>query len=150
MPNKTIYVRDEDLPVWDAAAAKAGEGNMSLYVVDALRRRQSEPEPEEMQRIVLTLLDLDDHFGDWERQVAFWGRWLIHPTETSVGVALTRKGQYVLYDPDGEEHWVCATLDALDAEIDNSADASLRAKKSELIETVRTRKATSQVEELDI
>jgi len=147
VPNKTIYVRDEDLPVWDAAAAAAGEGNLSLFVVDALRRRQSEPEPDEMQRIVLTLLEIDDQFGDYERQVAFWGRWLIEPSDSRFGVAFTRKGQLLLFDPDGGEYWVFATVDALAADI---------AKKlrfdppPELIETLRTRVAAAQVEELDI
>ena len=40
MPNKTLYVPDDELPLWDAARRVAKRHNVSLYrvVADALRQ----------------------------------------------------------------------------------------------------------------
>ena len=46
MPNKTIYVADADLPVFEKAQELAGE-NLSATIVQALRRFVREHEPDE-------------------------------------------------------------------------------------------------------
>jgi hypothetical protein len=42
MPNKTIYVKDSDLPLWEAAQAKLGE-SMSTLFAEFLRQRIEAP-----------------------------------------------------------------------------------------------------------
>ncbi len=38
MPNKTIYIKDSDLPIWDRAQQELGESVSSIFV-DSLRER---------------------------------------------------------------------------------------------------------------
>ena len=39
MPKKTLYVRDADLPIWEAAEKMIGEKSMSTLVTEALREK---------------------------------------------------------------------------------------------------------------
>ena len=100
VPNKTVYVRDEDVPVGEAAAASAGEGNLSSYVTESLRQRLAQRVPsDELARIVVELDEYND-YGEYVRRMAFYGRWLVHvsdPDEEEWGVAVTRKGKFVFY-----------------------------------------------------
>ena len=140
MPNKTVYVREEDVPVWDNAAALAGEGNLSSYVTESLRQRMAEPsEPEEFERIEVGFLTFTD-YGDLHKRKAFQGRWLIHieePTDQEWGIALTKRGNFVFYSYP-EDIW--AVEDNLEAFRDRVDPAAYEIALSNL----------TPVEELDI
>jgi hypothetical protein len=41
MPQKTLYVRDADLPIWEAAQKAMGQKSMSTFVIEALREKLS-------------------------------------------------------------------------------------------------------------
>jgi hypothetical protein len=41
MPQKTLYVRDADLPIWEAAQKHLGEKSMSTQVIEVLREKLS-------------------------------------------------------------------------------------------------------------
>lgn len=43
MPKKTLYVKETDLPIWDAAEKILGEKSMSTFVVEALREKLNNP-----------------------------------------------------------------------------------------------------------
>jgi hypothetical protein len=107
LPNKTLYVRDDDLPLWERAQNYAAERNRSVsaVVTEALK----------------TFLPAEIKAGDMsEIRVetgeeptitrAFIGRWLVEPdadgTRTVVdgydagtywGIALTRRGKIAVY-----------------------------------------------------
>jgi EXLDI family protein len=55
MPNKTIYVADTDLPLYEKAQALAG-GNLSAAIANALKRYVSEA-GEESSEIVVTVTE---------------------------------------------------------------------------------------------
>jgi hypothetical protein len=106
-PNKTLYVREDDLPLWEHAERYATEQNRSVsaVVTDALK----------------TFLPPDVRAGEMseirvqtgEQPIvtqAFTGRWLVAPdakgTRTVLdgyeadaywGIALTRKGKIAVY-----------------------------------------------------
>jgi hypothetical protein len=43
MPKRTLYVRDADLPIWEAAEKILGEKSMSMLVTEALREKLARP-----------------------------------------------------------------------------------------------------------
>jgi hypothetical protein len=43
MPKKTVYVRDVDLPIWEAAEKIVGGRSMSMLVTEALRAKLANP-----------------------------------------------------------------------------------------------------------
>jgi hypothetical protein len=103
-PNKTLYVRDGDADVWEAAEKLAG-GSLSQLVTQLLRDHVASQSQTEPERIVVPVLGAD---GESERDVAFWGRWIVgSPGDddfragTDAGacwaVALTKKGQLAVY-----------------------------------------------------
>src|SRR5262249_35148350 len=56
MPNKTIYVADADLPLYERAQALAG-GNLSAAIATALKRYVSEPGEERGEMVVTVTED---------------------------------------------------------------------------------------------
>jgi hypothetical protein len=106
-PNKTLYIRDEDIPAWERAESAARRRGVSLsqLVVQALERAVPPP-PED-----LTYEELRVYTGErYRRAEAFTGFWLVEPdpgeTGTSQkgydadaywGVALTKRGQIAVY-----------------------------------------------------
>ncbi len=108
MPNKTIYVRERDVGLWERAEELAG-GNVSALLAEALRRFVEEEELKEktgMETIEVSLWGAEDK----PRPVQFVGRWLLHPDPdetrtgepgydagTYYGVALTRRGNIAVY-----------------------------------------------------
>jgi hypothetical protein len=79
--NKTIYIRDEDVPVWDRAKELAGD-KLSPIIVEGLKRfiGQKEVEMSEakgFERIELSYRDADDH--GIPKKKAFYGKWIISP-----------------------------------------------------------------------
>jgi hypothetical protein len=72
MPKKTLYIRDADLPIWEAAQKILGEKSMSTLVTEALLEKLQSPAidfnksssewlPRNGGRAVLTLVDLTAH-----------------------------------------------------------------------------------------
>jgi hypothetical protein len=43
MPQKTLYVRESDLPIWEAVEKMIGEKSMSMVVIEALREKLGKP-----------------------------------------------------------------------------------------------------------
>ena len=115
--NKTLYIRDEDAPLWDRAR-ELSRDKLSPVLVDALRRFVDEKEARAkgFDRIVVNYDDSADH--DLPRAKAFYGRWIINRDEPlRVGrrfeghkyvevsaVAETAKGSVVVYTYNENEH----------------------------------------------
>jgi hypothetical protein len=115
--NKTIYIRDEDTPVWERAKELAGD-KLAPIIVDGLKKYVAQKEAEEaeakgFQRIVLSFQDADDNLIP--KKKAFTGKWIIpvekpydiHDDGSEVdryAVALTPKNAVVIYywTEDGE------------------------------------------------
>ena len=111
--NKTLYLRDEDGPIWDRARELSND-KLSPVVVAALKNFVAEKEAEAkgFQRIVLRFNDADEH--DLPKGKAFYGRWIIPPEENCgyresddfrdtdrrcFAVAVTARNNIVIY------HW---------------------------------------------
>lgn len=109
--NKTIYLRDEDGPIWDRARELAGE-KLSPVIVEGLRRFIAGKEAEEAEkkgfyRIEIEFNDADHH--EIPKRTAFFGKWIYHPqvpftlrdmedgTYEHFAVALTAKGNVAIY-----------------------------------------------------
>lgn len=107
--NKTIYIRDEDAPVWDRAREHAGD-KLSPVIMDSLKRFVAERDaaPKGFERIEVRYLDAEEH--DIPKAKAFYGRWIYPPEEPVTtsddfrpdyhcyAVAITAKGKVVIYD----------------------------------------------------
>jgi len=119
-PNKTLYVRDEDAPVWDRAerAAAAAGQSVSQLVASSLRNYllALDAPGDGMGEIrvkvgerVPPLPDRPASPADYSRTEAFTGRWLVAPggeacsrltlqtTGYCYAVALTRRGQIAVW-----------------------------------------------------
>ena len=110
MPNKTIYVKDSDVELWNEAEQLAGE-SMSAFIADALRshvaiaRRRKEL-GDQMERITI---DMSDKYGERTWTAGFTGTWLVYPDDDSRtaeegwdsgvawGVALTQKNRIAVF-----------------------------------------------------
>jgi hypothetical protein len=103
--NKTIYVRDEDEPIWDKARELAGD-KLSPVIMDGLKRYviQKEAETKDFKRIEVRFEDADDNYIP--KAKAFYGTWIIPPdnpfeeteedgTKRKFMVALTARGRAV-------------------------------------------------------
>jgi hypothetical protein len=157
--NKTIYIRDEDVSVWERARELAGD-KLAPIIMTGLKRFIAEREAQEaaakgFERIELEFNDADDHFIP--KIKAFNGRWIIPKTKPhkvtnedgdrqwSYSLALTLKGSTVVYwiDEDREgraEHFrVFSSLRAAaeDREVNSVARRAIK-------------EMGIQVEELDI
>src|SRR5258705_13417546 len=78
--NKTLYLKDEDGPIWDRARELSND-KVSQIIVSALKNfvAQREAEAAGYERIVVEYNDAHD--GGRPRGKAFFGRWLIPPIE---------------------------------------------------------------------
>ena len=106
--NKTIYVRDEDMPVWDRARELAGD-KLAPVIIAGLKQfiAENEAKAKGYERIVVSFNDSDDHWIP--KRKAFVGRWIFpidHPyretdpeagQRTSYAVAITPKNAWVVY-----------------------------------------------------
>ena len=74
--NKTLYIRDEDLPIWDRARELAGD-RLSPVIVESLKRFVAEREAlaSGFERIVVEFNDASDN--GLPKAKAFYGRWII-------------------------------------------------------------------------
>jgi hypothetical protein len=119
-PNKTLYTRDEDGPVWERAeqAAAATGQSVSQLVTAALRyyiptiHTPTDAMEDIRVRVgerVEPLHGISSSPADYRKVEAFTGRWLVPPgdeaqsrstrqsTGYSYAVALTRRGQIAVY-----------------------------------------------------
>ena len=108
--NKTIYLRDEEGPIWERARELAGD-KLSPVIVAALKRFIVEKEGKEADakgytRIEVSYSDSDDH--GIPKKKAFHGKWIFPPSRPVTGsdggrkeyhyaIALTSKGAVVVY-----------------------------------------------------
>lgn len=119
--NKTIYIRDEDVSVWDRAKELAGD-KLAPVIVQGLKKFIAEKEVEAtaakgFERLELKFNDSMAHYIP--KKKAFVGRWLYAPDKPAdfytqegdrayrYAVALTAKGNVVIYswEEDGESQW---------------------------------------------
>jgi hypothetical protein len=110
MPTKTIYVKEEDMPIFERAAEIAGD-SLSSIITDAVRDyvRRKEAEDSEMREIILEIGTWPNHGDNNTKKVAFIGVSLEEMTpfkgqtnsRDDRGVDwklyLTKKGKYVIY-----------------------------------------------------
>jgi hypothetical protein len=116
--NKTLYIRDEDAPIWDRARKLADEKKLSPVIVDALKRFIADREAEEtgFERIVLRYSDYSSN--GLPKAKAFYGRW-IYPIDQPLrlrnseengyegrayAIAITSKNNVVFYGWDYDPH----------------------------------------------
>ena len=94
--NKTIYLREEEAPIWERARELAGD-KLSPVIVEALKRFVAEKEaaPKGFERIVVTFNDAEAHFIP--KAKAFYGRWIFPPSKR-----VEASGE------DGHKLWKCA------------------------------------------
>lgn len=107
--NKTIYLRDDEVPLWERAR-ELSDNKLSPVIVSALRRyvADKEAETKPFERIVVQYADGMDH--DVPKAKAFYGKWIIPPEEeygfsipqspdflNCYAVAVTAKGAAVVY-----------------------------------------------------
>jgi hypothetical protein len=117
MPNRTLYVRDEDTAVWDRAeqAAENARQSVSQLVATALRHYLPtiHTPGDQLSDIRVRTGTGSDHFDatmeDYGQVESFTGRWLVppgdeaasgatrHTTGLYYAVALTRRGQIAVY-----------------------------------------------------
>lgn len=117
MPNRTLYVRDEDTAVWDRAeeAAEKARQSVSQLVATALRHYLPtiHTPADQLADIRVRTGAGSDHFDatieDYSQVESFTGRWLLppgdeaasgptrHTTGLHYAVALTRRGQIAVY-----------------------------------------------------
>jgi hypothetical protein len=73
--NKTVYLRDEEVPIWEKARELAGD-KLSPIIVTALRRfiAENEASAKGYNRIELAFDDSDDN--NLPKKIGFYGRWI--------------------------------------------------------------------------
>jgi len=120
MPNKTIYVSETDLPVFDKAQQMAG-GNLSSAIAQALRRYVEDEEMQEMldERFEEVSVEIGRVYRVGKRFVRessvekrFMGKQVISwrmrdpedPRSESYEVYLTPRGRYAVYSQKGPNH----------------------------------------------
>jgi len=113
--NKTIYLREEEGPLWEKARELAND-KLSPVIVEALKVFVAQKEAEQkiamgFQRIVISYEDADDL--SLPKKKAFVGRWIFSPEnpfvlpwefrdqDNSFAVAVTPKGAAVFYSWQG-------------------------------------------------
>lgn len=76
--NKTLYLKDEDGPVWDKARELAGD-KLSPVIVEGLKKFIAEKEgtARALERIVISYRDSSN--GDIPKAKGFYGAWIIPP-----------------------------------------------------------------------
>lgn len=153
---RNVYVRQEDLPLWEKAQryARLDDGaSLSTIIARSLGQYVAEREAVElgMNRIVVDVKGV---------RKAFVGRWLVGPEEMNrqgeegdivVGVATTKRGQFAAFwvglsRPDIGGLEVFPDLEALDRVLRNQHDLI----DSDFVALVRSRLDSSYVQELDI
>lgn len=124
-PAKTLYVRDDDVEVWEYAEllAKATNRSLSTFVTEMLRTQGILRRDDEANTVKIDV-------GDPTHTVGFKGRWLVPPDSDETrtkedghdagaywGVALTKRGRIAVYTAHCNDGWpaMLADYDDLDA-----------------------------------
>ena len=83
--NKTVYLRDEEVPVWERARELSGD-KLSPVIISALKAfvAAKEAEGTGWQRILLEFNDANDNM--LPKRKAFFGRWIISPEKRLVAL----------------------------------------------------------------
>jgi hypothetical protein len=106
--NKTIYLKDDEGPIWERARELADD-KLSPVIVEALKQfiAQKEAEANAYERIEVRFEDAED--GGIPKAKAFYGRWVFPPdspfrdpnepvsSRRWFAVAVTAKGAAVVY-----------------------------------------------------
>jgi hypothetical protein len=106
--NKTIYLRDDEAPIWERARELASD-KLSPVIVAALKKfiAVKEAEVKGFERIEVSYNDADDH--NIPKAKAFYGKWVYSPKKPVTlsdeegeafdhfAVAVTAKGAVVVY-----------------------------------------------------
>jgi hypothetical protein len=104
--NKTIYLRDEEGPIWEQARTLAGD-KLSPVIVTALKQfiDAAEASRKGFSRIEIEYKDAADH--SIPKKKAFYGRWIFPPSEpltedhgsreVRYAVASTARGNFVFF-----------------------------------------------------
>jgi len=101
MATKTIYVKDEDLPIFERAR-ELSDDSLSGMIVEALRRyiKAEEARAEGFQEIIIPVSYTKDESHGW-RKIRFTGKLLAEAREDSpfrdYKVYLTQRGKLILY-----------------------------------------------------
>jgi EXLDI family protein len=117
MPNKTIYVSETDLPIFDKAQQMAG-GNLSSAIAQALRRYVEEEEMhderfEEVTVEIGSVYRIDKRFIRESRvEKRFLGKPVIYwrtrdpedPRSESYDIYQTPRGRFAVYSQTGPNH----------------------------------------------
>jgi hypothetical protein len=100
--NKTVYLREEEVPLWERARELSGD-KLSPVIVAALKRFVAEIEAEAKgyQRIEVSFSDSLVH--GLPRIKAFYGRW-IFDREKPLRTVWEEVGGYEVADEDGDEY----------------------------------------------
>jgi len=104
MPNKTIYISDSDLPIFEKAQAMYG-GNLSSTIVNVLRTHlageAAADEDETAMHDIVVKVGVKDCFIQQRFKGRILAKWKINGSDdkTSSNVTLfeTQKGRYALY-----------------------------------------------------
>lgn len=102
--NKTIYIRDQDVPTWDRARELAGE-KLSPVIITALQKYIVDKEAEEakakgFERIEVAYSDSMSY--RLPRKKAFIGRWVFPP----------QKPEYLLSEDEPDRHLYALAITA--------------------------------------
>ena len=151
--NKTIYVKDEDVEIWDRAKELAGE-KLSPVIMQALRDYVLEQEGKQrgVERIEVRYRDTRDN--GLPKAKAFWGQWIYSKAKPlSFGdvnvyyaIATTAKGNVVIFSwRESDEGSHCETFDIFPSLEDAAATHEFQYAAIAALE-----KRGVPVEELDI
>jgi hypothetical protein len=154
-PNKTLYIRDEDTPLWERAEQAAQQLRQSVSQLVTASLRQYLPSistPDNATEDIRVRVggrvkpraDVPSSPADYDRTEAFTGRWLVPPGDQSqsrstsqttgyhYAVALTRRGKIAVYRyhpqalrPATLEVFDSVEAASLPADIEEKADAAL-------------------------
>lgn len=110
-PNKTLYIREVDVPIWERAEKAAEKARQPIsQLVTGLLRHHVEQLDTADDEITVDMRDKDGH--EWTE--AFRGRWLIEPDDDNrfggdagacYGIAQTAKGNIAVYAYHVNDKW---------------------------------------------
>ena len=124
-PNKTLYIREDDMPTWEQAegAAKRTSQSVSQLVTTALRRYLPTISGSAAALAQITV-EIGEHEGKTilgGATVGFTGRWLVEPDPDSTrggqdagaywGVALTQRNRIAVYNAHVNNRWPAGLRD---------------------------------------
>lgn len=93
MPNKTIYIRDADLPLWEKAQRELGESMSSgfaEYIRDRLERRREE-KIDMVQAIDALLSEVNAAHGLGLERHPAWSPFILDANSVNIGYKLHQK-----------------------------------------------------------